>query len=457
MVRVIFPIEARQGASRHTIMRWAFLMLLLVAGCKEELTDPLFGNFQITAEFVGVGEAFLRMKVAVNDAPWMLLITRDSTTIFVSQYIYGASLDTTIHDIYLRPSSNYVYRAYYLFNLTVADSSAPLNVTTMDASSNAFTWQLYRLGYGFSHGYRDVAIVNDTCVWAVGEVFEWDSVSMDLTMYNAARWDGSTWKEYKVPIRLQSLDTAYITDQDVISSVFATPQNDVWFASGAGGLTRYQDSVWDMIHIPYNEGPGSGSKIWGTSSQDLYFGAFSGRLTHYDGNSWQHLVSGTTLPIQDIWGALDSTTGNWEILAVASSPFQSLDRWIMKISGLTVTRYNDRGINSPLLGVWFVPGKKYFAVGDSIFTKGYPGADTASWALDNPYGYLHNCIRGNGINDAVIAGGLGDIIHYDGLFWHTYIYYTKLRGNYYRVAMRGDMIVAVGDDNGQGVVAFGRR
>ncbi len=432
--------------------------VLMPAGCKEEVTAPLIGQLQLSMEFVGVTESFVRVKATVNDIPWILLVTRDSTTVFMSQVLDRPSIDTLIHDRYLRPGRDYVYRAYYLFNLTEVDSSAPLSVGTIEASSNDFTWQLYELGDGYAGGYRDVAIINDTCVWVVGEIYKFDSTHTLLTMFNAARWDGAGWSIYRVPVRLQYIDTALITDQEALFSVLAPAENDVWFVSVHGGVTRYEDSSWNMMRIPYDQGPGTASRIWGTNSSDLYFGAMGGRLTHFDGTVWRQLSSHTSLWIQDIWGATDNVTGNQEILAVASSPSQTLDREILKIAGETVLPYADLGIHSALLGVWFVPGKKYFTVGDSIFTKGYPVTDSSSWSLDNPYPYLQNCVRGNGLNDAVIAGGMGEIVHFDGLGWHSFFYYTHLTsGNYYRVAMRGNLIVAVGDNGGRGAIAVGLR
>ncbi len=445
-------------SSKTTPRLLAMLLVFMSAGCKEEVTQPLVGSLRTAVEFVGVTEAFIRVRATVNDAPWILLVTRDSSTIFMSQPLSQVSCDTLIHDIYLRPSRNYVYKAYYLFNLTVVDSSAPLSITTMDASSNAYTWKLYQIGDGPTNGFHDVAIINDTSIWAVGTISKYDTALAAMTMYNAARFNGTDWKLYKIPVRLQYIDTALITDQDHIYSVFKAAEHDIWFISGAGGVTRLRDTSLEMMHIPFNKGPGGVSRVWGTGPQDVYFAGMGGRLVHFDGSNWQPLSSGTSLPFQDIWGTTDSATGVAEIFAVASSPFQSPDRKILKISGETVIPYSDLGIHSPLMGVWFVPGIKYYAVGDSIFTKSYPVTDTGAWALENPYRYFQECIRGIALNDAVIAGGLGALIHFDGLGWRSHYYYTQLAaGNYYRVAMTDHLIVAVGNNHSWAVMAIGRR
>jgi hypothetical protein len=64
-----------------------------------------------------------------------------------------------------------------------------------DTTSNNFTWTQYTFGgQGGSSYFKDVAIVNDSDIWAVGSIY----TSPD-TMYNAAHWDGVKWSLLQIP------------------------------------------------------------------------------------------------------------------------------------------------------------------------------------------------------------------------------------------------------------------
>jgi hypothetical protein len=67
-------------------------------------------------------------------------------------------------------------------------------------------------------------------------------------------------------------------------------------------------------------------------------------------------------------------------------------------------------------------------------------------------------IRGKKLNDIIEAGGAGEIVHYNGSTWHSFIMQTRLQnGNYYSVDIKGDIVVAVGENNPKAVIIIGRR
>jgi hypothetical protein len=148
-----------------------------------------------------------------------------------------------------------------------------------------------------------------------------------------------------------------------------------------------------------------------------------------------------------------------EILAVASDPYTSYDRKILKISGTTVTTLSDSGIQYPLTGVWFVPGKKYYLTEYGVFTKMHAD-DNTPWAQDFASyfsDYYKWGIRGNALNDIAIACEGGDILHFNGYSWISYFHGTAPSRFYYKIAVRGNLIAAAGNDGGYGIVAIGRR
>jgi len=85
--------------------------------------------------------------------------------------------------------------------LTLEDASSnKLSVTTMDTTSHNFTRETFTFGEHSSSVLRDVAIIDENNIWAVGEIYMNDSLSQpDPRPYSAIHWDGITWTPIKVP------------------------------------------------------------------------------------------------------------------------------------------------------------------------------------------------------------------------------------------------------------------
>ncbi|MEO8400083.1 MAG: hypothetical protein ABI550_09780 [Ignavibacteriaceae bacterium] len=200
------------------------------------------------------------------------------------------------------------------------------------------------------------------------------------------------------------------------------------------------------------------NKIWGTSSNNIYIVGNNGTMAHYNGSTWQKIESGTDLPIQDIWGALNPNTSKQEILCVASERSLNKGKKLLKIDGNTVTALPDSGLPWSLSSVWFISNEKYYIAGDGIYEK--EKLNNEIWKngpLDITTYYTYK-IRGKKSNDIAAAGGVGEVLHYNGNSWKSYFSETKLSfGNYLSVDIKGDIIVAVGIDNPKAFIAFGKR
>lgn len=72
---------------------------------------------------------------------------------------------------------------------------------------------------------------------------------------------------------------------------------------------------------------------------------------------------------------------------------------------------------------------------------------------------LMGCIRGNGLNDIIVVGAFGEVIHFNGLAWKSIknATTTLINGAYSRVAVKGNLVVAVGNDDIKGVILVGQR
>jgi hypothetical protein len=147
--------------------------VLLISTCNNKPTPPDDGNHYVqsitlTVEDVGVTDAWLRVKFVDTTVNRKFKLVRDGQTVLSA---LCSSRDTVVFDENLLPNHTYCYKALRLVDTVVVDS-AVLAVPTMDTTSHNFTWEIDTLGDGNSSVLRDVCIINDTCVWAVGEIYK---------------------------------------------------------------------------------------------------------------------------------------------------------------------------------------------------------------------------------------------------------------------------------------------
>lgn len=127
----------------------------------------------------------------------------------------------------------------------------------------------------------------------------------------------------------------------------------------------------------------------------------------------------------------------------------------MKIEGTNAITVADDGLPWSLRGIWFT-NKTYFIVGDGAYRCRNIGEIWNQISLIQKY---KEAIRGQEINDIVIAGHFGLLLHFNGYNWKDYsqqIYISS--GSFFSVAVRNNLIVAVGNVGGaNAIIAVGRR
>jgi len=344
----------------------------------------------------------------------------------------------------------------FITAIILANSNCRQNPVTpqppLDTTSHNFTWTLQTLGGASGSVLYDVAIVNDTLAYAVGEMYLNDSVGqIDPQPYNLARWDGKAWRLQKVPYYYQS--QAFYGS---IYSLLAFNASDIWF--GIGNMIHWDGQIYNPVELPSSVwGPHRITKIWGSSSRDFYTVGDGGSIAHYNGSGWTKITSGTTLQFNDIWGGYNSKAGQWDILAVCSQNYP-FDRAIYSIKGNSAAQISTNPIQYELFGVWFAPNQHYYVVGDGIYEKNSI-TDTA-WK-NGPTDitrYATTKVRGNNVNDVFVVGAFGEVLHYNGSTWHSYISTTGLvNGSYSAIAVRNNLAIAVGANSPFAVVAIGKR
>jgi hypothetical protein len=327
-----------------------------------------------------------------------------------------------------------------------------------DTTSHAWTFTKTLLGDGASSVLYDVAIINDTLAYAVGEISIRDSAgNWPYPPYNLAIWNGQTWRLQTLSYATKVLypgsvgsDSGYASAR----SLFTFNERDIWIA--AGTIQHYDGTRWQQYR---GEEAGFSNKMWGTSSTDMYFVSNGGRIIHYNGSSWTKIQSGTTLPINDIWGGYNYYTKHWEILAVATQNYPP-GRTILSINGNTALQISSSPIGQieEFFSVWFVPNQHYYVIGDGIYEKS--SLTDNDWK-NNPLDITHYAttrIRGNAINDIFVVGAFGELLHYNGNNWYSFQSVTSLtNGAYTSVAIRNNLMIAVGGDSPLAVVTIGYR
>jgi len=189
----------------------------------------------------------------------------------------------------------------------------------------------------------------------------------------------------------------------------------------------------------------------------LYGVGVNGGIAHYDGVEWRRIESGTNLTFLDIYGATDSETGEQQILALCSENIPH-ERGLYRLQANMATALSTYPLQYDLSGIWFVPNKHYYLVGSGMFEKTL--LSDSAWENGKPgiVKYGLSGIRGNGLNDVFAVGAYGECLHWNGKSWQSYIDKTGIEyGGYGSVAVKGDLVIAVGVNSPRAAVIVGRR
>jgi len=327
------------------------------------------------------------------------------------------------------------------------EESSNLQVRTMDTTSNNWTFQTFTFGGGGgSSVLNDVAIINDTLAFAVGEIYLKDSTTgqPDPQPYNLAVWNGSDWKLQKIPYYYQGQPF-----YGPIYSVFAFGAGNIWF--GIGNMIHWDGQLFNSVELPPSVwGPHRINKIWGAGS-NLYIVGDGGSIARYDGGVWTKIESGTNTDIDDACGITNPTTGKVEVYCAVTNFFQPADKRILRITDGDKVDSVSWSTGRDVVSVWTPDGSHLYACGDGVFEN-----LAGTWReMKTGASIYTNCIRGNAPNDIVVVGGYGFIAHWNGASFR--IYPPAMDVIYTSVAITGNLIVAVGTTGAKAVVTIGRR
>ena len=447
------------GKAKKNLTAFLVLLLLLLCTSSCNTTEPPDPpntpqpKTTLTLKDVSCLQAWIKLEIENFELPVNVILLKDS--IQVLQINNLTRSDTIVYIDSLQPNQTYKFQSIIQpINQSDEVKSNELQVTTLAPTSQNFTWQVYSWGMHSSSEIRDIAIIDENNIWCVGEIYMNDSSgNADPIAYNGVQWNGIDWKQKKISVMYSG---SLITP--LLYGVYAFSATEIWFSSGVpikgDGNNWSQYHLFDMGVLSQNDG--YLTKIWGTSSSDLFYVGTLGTIAHYDGNYWRRVETGTDINFRDIYGSINKDNNELEIIALASNSGINQRKKIIRIKDQAVETLPDSGLANYLSTIWFISGRKYCIGG-----QGYYESNTFGpvWERDNTIPQFHiTSIRGAGLNDIVLGGSFGLLMHYNGINWMNYAYITA---SYFdvisEVAIKGNTIVAAGFKGSKAVVMIGKR
>ena len=241
---------------------------------------------------VSCTEAFIKVTAADSVLPLSISLMKDDNSI---ANFTLTKTDTVVIDTTLQPDHIYIYQTTETINGD-EEKSDTLQVKSLEITSNTFIWQKFVIGGGASSILRDVAIIDENNIWAVGEIYN-DTTGQ---AYNAVHWDGHNYELKRIyfPTVCSSKDSVPYPAK----AIFAFENRRIWISSSGDKIAILENGIQiDKFCLPYNVSM-SINKIWGASSNNLYIVGNEGKIAHYQNGNWSNIESGINLNIHDING-----------------------------------------------------------------------------------------------------------------------------------------------------------
>ncbi len=439
-----------------------FLIVILffcIQSCKSP-NGPTTADVALSVSDVSCTEAWLHLTVNNLTSNTQVQLVRNSSLVNTFNV---TSHDTTLYDDSLSPNKAYNYQVIELQNGTATAKSEMITAKTMDTTSNNFAWQLYTLGNyltGNSSKLYDIAIINDTDAWAVGEIYENDSTGT----YNAIHWDGKKWNYKKLFYNYNG--------QNIFGSiygVYAFSDSDVWF--GEGSMIHWDGNNYlSLSNI--NEFPSKVNRICGTSASNLYVIGNNGNIAFYDGQSWLKIESGTTEDLFDIY------SNDGKTIYASGGNFNTYDGVLLKGENNRWQIVNEGKILNPnelfhpyfaglAKTVWVSNTNTVYFGGNLLYRykfgqyqlmKSLQGNYINGDVNGEYFGFISQ-VRGTADNDIFMVGEGNTIRHFNGARWQQlgmpYNYSSDF--TWLAVSVKNDLIIIVGYSSTNAIIMVIKR
>ncbi|RKY93681.1 MAG: glucosyl transferase [Ignavibacteriae bacterium] len=433
----------------HKIFLYNFFILPFLFSCCNSIESPNDVAISLSLEDVSSTESWITLTTTNLQLPTTITLKQNNQT---KTTINLVKADTLLYIDSLLPNATYTFQA---ISNQYQVSSNQLQITTLDTTSHNFTWQTWTFGEHSSSVLYDVAIIDENNIWAIGEIYKNDTLGQpDPNAYNAAHWDGTNWELKRIYFPTVCGSTS-LTPYPA-KAIFAFNDGQIWISSTGDKIAILMEgNQLNQFCLPPSVSM-SINKIWGSSSNDLYVVGSSGNIAWYNGSQWTKIESGTELHLYDIYGDYSEMDVTYEILVTAANRSVSSEKEILKISNTTtVTPLVTDGIPYSIREIWFKAGKKYYVCGAGLFSKNNIETNE-SWKELTVNNVYHWSIDGNELNDIVICGAFGELLHYNGVSWRSY---SEMPGGSLLIStkIKDDLVVTVGIENPRAFIAIGRR
>ncbi len=440
------------------------LVLLATCNTTEPPIDKTPPDSTVTKKIIlaqkGVSatEVWLYIRTENFDTTETVTLRQNGNTI---KQIFMASGDTTLYFDSLAPSTNYNYKAYLNGDTTVYGEAV---IRTLDTTSHNFSYEIFTFGGQPTSFLYDVAIIDENDIWAVGEIYIYDSSGV-YEKYNAIHWNGKKWELKKIYFDFQG-----IPSWTPLYSVHAFGANDIWFEAGIHWNGEKFETIKLNIDFPSHV-----NELWGTSNKDFYIVGNTGLIAHYNGEEWEKIEPDEDISeyyLSDIYGTADG-----EVYIVGVDDYFRKSVLIENASGkFEVFQRSDvvpeNEIFNPklygdLVSIWIDENKTVYAAGSYLYNLkndnwNYVNSLPANKPYRGTYAYYRGyitSIRGNASNDILISGTNNTLMHFNGKTWSQLgePYDPNSNITWARVTIKGNVAVAVGKKGINGILIILKR
>nr|MCU0406819.1 glucosyl transferase [Ignavibacteriaceae bacterium] len=172
--------------SQLSLLFFIIALLLICISC--DTTEPPPGDkptLALKLEDVSCTEAWIELTTANLSLPATITIKQNNPTGDTKSQILNLNTkDSLLYIDSLLPNKNYQYQVSSKEHQVTSNK---LSVTTLDTTSQNFSFVVLEFGDGFSSSYfNDVWIFNENDIWVCGNVFTNDSTDGNLYQWNGS-------------------------------------------------------------------------------------------------------------------------------------------------------------------------------------------------------------------------------------------------------------------------------
>ncbi len=286
---------------------------------------------------------------------------------------------------------------------------------------------------------NDVAIIDENNIWAVGEIYFFDSTgAIDSHKYNAAHWNGNQWDIKRIYYYGQCSAVKY----PPLVAIYSFSDDNLILSNG-GSVGWFDGYNLDLDCGVNSFLTGSIKSIWGTSSSDLYLAGNNGNLAHYNGTAWTKINSGTETDIYEIIGILDDNGGY--------NKYCAAENVLLKLDVNSITSRINAEPEMYLTSVWGKNDRMIYTAGNGVVLyKNYKWQRLNTNDANTVYK-----IDGQDYNDIVALSSTKAILHFNGYSWRSI--QTNPDNIFLKVDIKDNLIAAVGWQDNKAVITVLKR